>query len=172
MRRGVLTARESDALVCGADSLTFAAFERRLEQLHGLLHELGTARGDRVAVLSFNSIPFAELYFGVPMAGRVVMPLNFRWADPEIAYAIEDSGARVLFCDRDPGELADLVDTVVRLDLVDGASDYQERMSAASRKPFVAADEDDVIGLFYTGGTTGQSKGVMLTHRNLSLIHI
>ena len=50
------------------------------------------------------------------MAGRVQVPLNFRWADPELAYALEDSGARILFCDRDPGALADLVERVIRLD--------------------------------------------------------
>lgn len=168
VRRGVLTSCDSDALVCGTETLTFGRFEERLQRLHGLLHQLGTARGDRVALISFNSIPFVELYFGVPMAGRAIVPLNFRWSDHELAYALEDSGAKVLFCDRDPGELASIVDTVVRLDDVDTVNDYQQRMAAAVPKPFDETPaEDDVLGLFYTGGTTGQSKGVMLTHRNL-----
>lgn len=168
VRRGVLTSRGREALVCGDERRTFGEFENRLGQLHGLLDELGTAPGERVALISFNSIPFIELFFGIPMAGRVIVPLNFRWSDSELSYALEDSGARVLFCDRDPGELAALVETVVRLDLIDGASDYDERIQAApSPTSTVAPEEDDLVGLFYTGGTTGKSKGVMLTHRNL-----
>jgi long-chain acyl-CoA synthetase len=99
------------------------------------------------------------------MAGRVQVPLNFRWAEPELAYALEDSGARILFCDRDPGALAGLVERVVRIDL----GEYDASIGDADELPFDerAVDEDDLAGLFYTGGTTGTSKGVMLTHRNL-----
>jgi acyl-CoA synthetase (AMP-forming)/AMP-acid ligase II len=165
LRRALTIAADREALVCDHVRLTYRQFADRLERLHSVVAELGTRTGDRVAVLSFNSIAFAELYCALPMAGRVQVPLNFRWADPELAYALADSGARVLFCDRDPGGLADLVDTVVRLD----TDDYEARLAAADPTPFDvdAVDEDDLAGLFYTGGTTGQSKGVMLTHRNL-----
>ena len=165
LRRALTVAADREALVCGDVRLTYRQFADRLERLHGVLAELGTTPGDRVAILSFNSIGFTELYCAVPMAGRVQVPLNFRWADPELAYALEDSGAKVLFCDRDPGALADLVDTVVRLD--DG--DYEARLAGATPTTFDvgAVTEDDLAGLFYTGGTTGQSKGVMLSHRNL-----
>ena len=87
-------------------------------------------------VLSFNSIPLIELYCGIPAAGRVQVPLNFRWADPELAYAIEDAGRDVLFIDRDPGSLADLVDTVIRLD----TGEYDARLEAAAEADF----DDDV----------------------------
>ena len=115
-------------------------------------------------MLSFNSIPVVELYCGIPASGRIQVPLNFRWADAELAYALEDSGTKVLFIDRDPGPLADLVETVVRLD----TDDYEARLAAADETEFDAnVTPDDVAGLFYTGGTTGASKGVMLTHANL-----
>ena len=165
IRRAVTIAADHEALVCGDVRLTYRQLASRLERLHTVIAGLGTEPGDRVAILSFNSIGFTELYCAVPMAGRVQVPLNFRWADPELAYALEDSGARVLFCDRDPGELADLVDTVVRID----TDDYEQRLATADPTPFDvdAVAEDDLAGLFYTGGTTGQSKGVMLSHRNL-----
>ena len=105
--RAMSVAADRDALVCDGRRLTYTEFADRLERLHGLLLDLGLRPGDRVAIVSFNSIPFTELYCGVPMAGFVQVPLNFRWAEPELAYALEDSGARVLFCDRDPGPLAD-----------------------------------------------------------------
>lgn len=167
VRRGVMRSADRDALVCDGERQTYAQFEERLERIHGLLKDVGTAAGDRIALISFNSIPFVELYFGVPLAGRVIVPLNFRWADAELAYALEDSGARVLICDRDPGELAALVDVVIRLDAINGPSEYDQRLKVTTPVPFVDADENDVVGLFYTGGTTGQSKGVILTHRNL-----
>ncbi len=152
-------------MVCDATRLTYRELGRRLRRLHGALVDLGTAPGDRVAILSFNSIPFTELYCGISMAGRVQVPLNFRWAEPELAYALDDSGARILVCDRDPGPLAGLVERVVRIDL----GEYDELVDAADEVAFDdhAIGEHDLAGLFYTGGTTGVSKGVMLTHRNL-----
>ncbi len=165
LRRAETVALDHEALVCGGTRLTYREFGCRLRRLHGLLMELGIARDDRVAILSFNSIPFTELYCGVSMAGRVQVPLNFRWAEPELAYALQDSGARILFCDRDPGTLADLVERVVRID----TGDYDDLVGAADEVAFddQAIHEDELAGLFYTGGTTGVSKGVMLTHRNL-----
>ena len=163
--RAAAIAPDHEALVCGQDRLTYRQFGARLRSLNGYLRQLGIQPGDRVAVLSFNSIPFTELYCGISMGGWVQVPLNFRWAEPELAYALEDSGARVLFCDHDPGGLADLVERVVRIDL----GEYDAALDAAEPVDFDdgAVHEHDLAGLFYTGGTTGVSKGVMLTHRNL-----
>jgi acyl-CoA synthetase (AMP-forming)/AMP-acid ligase II len=165
LRRAESTALDREALVCGETRATYREFGERLRLLHGALLQLGLAAGDRVAILSFNSIAFTELYCGVSMAGRVQVPLNFRWAEPELAYALDDSGARILFCDRDPGALAGLVERVVRIDL----GEYEAMITGAEPVEFDerAVHEDDLAGLFYTGGTTGVSKGVMLTHRNL-----
>ena len=164
IRRGLTVSANREALVCGDRRLTYRSLHDRLQRVHGALLGLGLSPGDRVAILSFNSIPFVELYCGIPMAGMVQVPLNFRWADPELSYALDDSGARVLFCDRDPGPLADLVERVIRLD----TDEYDDLLAAAPPTPHDdALDENTLAGLFYTGGTTGQSKGVMLTHRNL-----
>lgn len=164
LRRAELTASDKVGFVCGDQRMTFGDFVHRCRRIGGMLAELDTTSGDRVALIGFNSIPFVELYCAVPAAGRVLVPLNFRWADAELEYALRDSGAEVLFIDRDPGPLADLVETVVRLD----TGDYEARVGAA---PLVDFDDsvgaDDLAGLFYTGGTTGASKGVMLTHANL-----
>ncbi|MFP5489487.1 MAG: AMP-binding protein, partial [Acidimicrobiia bacterium] len=165
LRRAESIALDREALVCDGVRLTYREFGQRLRRVHGMLVALGLEPGDRAAIVSFNSIPFTELYCGVSMAGRIQVPLNFRWAEPELAYALADSGARVLFCDRDPGALADLVERVVRIDL----GEYEALLDACDPVDFddAAVREDDVAGLFYTGGTTGVSKGVMLTHRNL-----
>jgi long-chain acyl-CoA synthetase len=164
LRRAERVAAARPALICGERRLSYAEVVGRCRRLAGVLADLGTARGDRVAVLALNSIPFVELYLTIPAAGRVQVPLNFRWAEPELAYAVVDSGAKVLFCDRDPGALAGLVDRVVRVD----TGEYEELLAASGEIDFdTSVAEGDLAGLFYTGGTTGASKGVMLTHRNL-----
>ena len=164
LRRAERTAADQEGFVCGDVRRTFGAFVARTRRLGTVFRELGTARGDRVAMISFNSIPAVELYCAVPAAGRMLVPLNFRWAEPELRYALEDSGAKLLFIDRDPGALAGLVDEVVRLD----TDDYETRLAAVDETDFdVELTADDLAGLFYTGGTTGASKGVMLTHGNL-----
>ncbi len=142
---------------------TYTDFADRIRRVGGLLADL-TDRGDRVALWSLNSDVFLELFFGVPAAGRVIVPHNTRWAEPELLYATEDAGARVLICDRDPGAMADVVERVVRID----TGEYEELLAAADPVPFDDSVEPTTLaGLFYTGGTTGRSKGVMLTHQNL-----
>ena len=121
-----------------------------------------TDPGDRVALWALNSDRYLELFIGIPCADRVIVPHNTRWAEPELVAATVDAGARLLICDRDPGELAGVVERVIRLD----TGEYDELLAAAPElEPAVAPDT--LAGLFYTGGTTGSSKGVMLTHANL-----
>ena len=164
LRRAEATSRDRTALICDGRELTYGEMVDRCRRLGTVLTNLAIGRGERVAVLSFNSIAFVELYCALPAHGRVQVPLNFRWAEPELAYALEDSDARVLFVDRDPGKLVDLVERVVRLD----TGEYEDLLASAAPVDFDdAVSEDDLAGLFYTGGTTGASKGVMLTHRNL-----
>ena len=165
LRRAIRVAGDREAMVCGDTRLTYHEFLERLERLQTLLVGLDTRPGDRIGVLALNSIQFMELYCGISACGRCQVPLNFRWAEPELAYALADSGARILITDRDPGSLVDLVDRVIRID--DG--EYDSLVAATSRTPFddAAVHESETAGLFYTGGTTGASKGVILTHRNL-----
>ena len=164
LRRAERVAADRPALVCGERRLTYPELGSRCRRLATVLADLGTGPGDRVAVLAFNSIAFVELYVTIPASGRVQVPLNFRWAEPELEYALRDCGARVLFCDRDPGGLAALVDRVVRID----TGEYDALLAAAGEGSFDdSVTPSDLAGLFYTGGTTGASKGVMLTHGNL-----
>jgi long-chain acyl-CoA synthetase len=150
-------------VIDGEASFTFQQLHDRCCALGGALAGLGLVKGDRVALLAANGHHYVETYVGVPASGFVVVPLNTRHAEPELKYAVEDSGARVLIVDRDPGELASVVEHVIRID-----DDYEDFIQSAT--PVQLGEgivEDDLAGLFYTGGTTGKSKGVMLSHRNL-----
>jgi len=156
-------APEKTAVIDGADRFTFRQLHERCSRLAGLLHDLGIRKGDRVAILAANGHAYVEVLVGAPAAGFVVVPLNTRHAEPELHYALEDSGTKVLITDRDPGALAEVVPVVITL-----GEDYEGRISASTpRQLGQGVTEDDLAGLFYTGGTTGKSKGVMLSHRNL-----
>ena len=147
----------------GVDRHTYAEFADRVRRV-GTILSGHTEPGDRIALWSLNSATYLELFFGIPAAGRVIVPHNTRWAEPELVYATEDAAARVLICDRDPGALADVVERVIRID----TGEYDALMSEAEPTPFeTTVAPDTLAGLFYTGGTTGKSKGVMLTHANL-----
>jgi long-chain acyl-CoA synthetase len=99
---------------------------------------------------------------GVPAAGMVLLPLNTRLAAPELVSIVQAARPKVLVTDRDPGPLADVVARVVTFEEWDVLLDHA---SPPSQAPEVS--EDDLALLYFTGGTTGRPKGVMLTHRNL-----
>jgi long-chain acyl-CoA synthetase len=163
LRRALQIAPEQTALKCDGVTSSYRQLHERCARLAGGLDALGLGKGDRVAILAANSHRYIETYVGIPAAGRVVVPLNTRHATPELRYALADSGASVLFTDRDPEPLRDLVRHVVRM------PDEYEAWLAANRPAALGTGvgENDLAGLFYTGGTTGASKGVMLSHRNL-----
>ena len=162
LRRACRVATDKIAIHCGDEAFSYAQLSDRCQRLAGGLAALGLQAGDRVAILSANCHRYIETYVAVPAAGLVVVPLNTRHAEPELAYALEDSGARVLLTDRDPGALGAIVEHVVHM------PDGYEALLEAPPKPLGAGiRESDLAGLFYTGGTTGASKGVMLSHRNL-----
>ena len=152
------------ALINEDVEITYSEMYRRCKLLVGGLKAMGAVPGDRIAILANNSHQYVESYIGIPAGKMVIVPLNTRHAMPELVYAIKDSGAKILLCDReDPGELAALVDHFISI-----PDDYEALLASASEAALGEdADENALAGLFYTGGTTGASKGVMLTHRNL-----
>lgn len=163
IRTAVRMAANKVAVIDGEASFTFSELHERCTKLASALSDLGLIKGDRVAILAGNGHRYIETYVGAPAAGFVVVPLNTRHAEPELRYALEDSEARVLIIDRDPGELADVVEHVLMI------PDAYETLLGSATPIELGEDlsEDDLAGLFYTGGTTGKSKGVMLSHRNL-----
>lgn len=158
-------------------SLTWAELDDRTNRLANALHGLGVAQGDRVTLLARNRPNCVEALFACAKAGMVYAPLNFRFAPEEIVYVLEDSGTEVLICDV---EYADVIRSlrprVPQVKHIVGFGqghgfdlDYETLLREASDSvPALerAIDLDDVCWICYTGGTTGMSKGVMLTHRN------
>ncbi len=163
LRRARQVAPSKVAVVDGKKHFTYAELYERCARVGHGLARFGLEPGDRVAILASNCHQFIETYLGVPAAGFVVVPLNTRHAQPELEYALRDSGARILLTDRDPAPFEGIVDHVIRL-----GADYESLLASAMRVTVgEGVFENDLAGLFYTGGTTGASKGVMLSHRNL-----
>lgn len=163
LNRALLVAPEREAVVCEDRRYSYAELGERCRRLAGALDAMGLQRGDRVAVVGLNSERYLELYLTIPSAGYVLVPLNRRLAEPEMRYQLEDSGTRVLFCDRDLAGLGDAVERTVTM-----PDDYEALLAGAHAATLHRSlDEDDLAGLLYTGGTTGMAKGVMLSHRNL-----
>ena len=106
---------EKLACVCGDRTRTFKEFVDRCRRVGSVLEQLGVDSGDRVGLLAPNSDIYAELYCGIPAAGRAIVPLNGRWAEPELAYALDDAGAKLLITDQESGGLAQSVDQVITL---------------------------------------------------------
>ena len=168
IRRAEQLFGDREAVVCGDIRRTYSELAQRVRKVAGLLESI-TDPGDRVALWSANSAEYLELFVGIPCANRAIVPHNTRWAEPELIYATADADAKILICDRDPGELAEHVDRVLRID----TGEYESLLAdAPEASPTVTPDT--LAGLFYTGGTTGASKGVMLTHANLmaNAVHV
>ncbi|MDX6740710.1 long-chain fatty acid--CoA ligase [Actinocorallia sp. A-T 12471] len=156
---------------------TFRETADRVARLAGALRDLGVGRGDRVAILALNSDRYHEYLLAVPWADAVLVPLNIRWSPAEVAYALRDSGARVLLVDDAfapvlptlRAEVPDLASVVHIGDgpLPEGALAYEGLIAAAEPAEDVRRGGDALAGIFYTGGTTGFPKGVMLSHANL-----
>tara|TARA_B100000676_G_scaffold13653_1_gene12329 strand:- start:953 stop:2509 length:1557 start_codon:yes stop_codon:yes gene_type:complete len=163
------------ASIDGDRTYTWDELVSRIARLASGLKALGLKEKDRVGVLALNSDRYMELLFAVPWAGGIVVPLNHRWSSAEIAFAVADSDTRIICVDETfentALEVVDNVDhqlQIIGMDdsvksakmHVDGLVDKQIECSEKQ------SSQDDVSGIFYTGGTTGRSKGVMLTHGN------
>ncbi|HWC36381.1 MAG TPA: long-chain-fatty-acid--CoA ligase [Mycobacteriales bacterium] len=149
----------------------------RVSRLGGALRNLGVQDGDRVAILALNSDRYSDFLLGTAWAGAVVNPQNIRWAAPELAFALKDSETGVLFVDDMFAQLGeqllaevDHLHTLVHVgegETPPGMLSMEELISGGDPIPDRAPRDHEMVGLFYTGGTTGQPKGVMLSAANL-----
>lgn len=165
-------------VVDGEKRFTYAQYFERVNRLSHGLAGLGIKPGDRVAFLAYNSHELLEAYYGVVQMGAILLPLNIRLTAEDFVFILNDAGARVLVVDPDFAPVAERLrgrvpslEYFVLLGSEEKAGwlSYEGLLSGARahRYPRPAMDENDVAELFYTSGTTGTPKGVMLTHRNL-----
>jgi long-chain acyl-CoA synthetase len=156
-------------------SRTWKEIGRRVAGAAGGFRRLGVKGGDRIAILAFNSDLYIEAFYSIAWAGAVAVPLNTRWAAAENAYVLKDSEPVILLVDdafaamavelRASQPLAALV-YVGEGRAPEGMLSYA---ALAEQDPIedMSGADNELVGIFYTGGTTGFPKGVMLSHANI-----
>ncbi len=176
LRRAVQVNPTGTATIYQGRQQNWSQLLDRVQRLAGALQNIGMKPGDRVALLSLNSDRYIEYFFATVWGGGAMMPMNIRWAPAECAYALNDAGAEILLVDEAFKDAAAAIQpdvsglkTVIYCgdgDVPEGMHGYEQIIAAAQPAEDAGRADDDLAGIFYTGGTTGFPKGVMLSHTN------
>lgn len=156
---------------------TYEELNARVNQLSYGLRASGIQKGDRIAYLAPNSVEMLEGFYGVFQLGGIMVPLNIRLKPEDYLFILNHSESKILFVDQDLYHLIlpvkDQLKTVEKIivhykEEDTEETDYDSWLSSQDSSPYQreVLDENDVCSLLYTSGTTGNPKGVMLTHRN------
>ncbi|MDP4549796.1 long-chain-fatty-acid--CoA ligase [Alkalihalobacillus macyae] len=167
---------EKLAIIGDDRSLTYNQLNGRVNQLSRGLQSIGVQKGDKVAYLAPNTIEMLEGFYGVFQVGGIMTPLNTRLKAADYQFILEHSESKVLFVDQELYHLvADVIPQLEQLEHViihgsegDTCSAYESWISTFSNETFerTELEESDIASLLYTSGTTGNPKGVLLSHRS------
>ena len=167
------------AIIDGDRTLTYAGLHDRSSRLANALLGLGLAPGDHVAFLCGNRLEYPEVAAGIAKAGMVMVPLNPRSAAPEISFILEHSEAAALIVDEAlaanaaPGVEHLGITKVISIDGPGIGPDYEATIAGvAASDPLTSVDERSPFAIAYTSGTTGDPKGVMISHRSRCLTFV
>jgi fatty-acyl-CoA synthase len=167
-----------EAVVDGGLRLTYEQFFERCDRWAAALAALGVQPGDRVATIAPNTHAQLESFYAVPQAGAVLVPINYRLTAGDFVYIINHSGCEVVCAHSDYlGMLDEVRDQMPRVRHFvayegdrDGWLSYETAIAEATQPvPWPQIDENDLLTINYTSGTTARPKGVMITHRNAAI---
>ncbi len=161
---------DAPALLQGENLVAdYACFAARAASIAGALQDrYGVKSGDRIAIFMKNRTEYLEVLYGAWFAGAVVVPINAKLHAKEAAWIVEDASARIVFVSKDTAAaFRDVQPGTVRHVVEADAGEFATLYQATAMPHPAAVSADDMIWLFYTSGTTGKPKGVMLTAGNL-----
>ncbi|MGG7567088.1 long-chain-fatty-acid--CoA ligase [Rhodovulum sp. DZ06] len=178
LARAARTWPDAPAISCAAGTQSWSALDARARRLAAALLARGAKRGDRIAWLGFNGRMGMETLFAAPLLGAAAAPLNFRLSAAEMIETLNDHRPCAIVVDAAhadtlaavlphcPSIHAVLVEGPAR----EGMEAYEDALTAADPGTLtgdMAGGGEDMLVMFYTGGTTGAPKGVMLSHTNI-----
>mgnify|MGYP003142687837 FL=1 len=162
---------EKPALVCDGQTVSWGAFDQRINKIANLLLSMGVSKGDNIAIISPNSIPYAELFMGILRAGACVTPLSTMASPDALQKMLTDCGARAIFV---AAQYLELVDGFIAdLNLARFAIDFDHPAfqpygaavdGASDSDPEIQIEMSDAFNLIYSSGTTGTPKGILHNH--------
>jgi len=160
------------ATVVGNRRRTYAEVLDRVSRLAMGLAAMGARDGDRIAILALNSDAYYESYYAILWAGCIVVPFNTRWAIAEHRAALADCEPRILLVDQHFAKTVSdmpptIRDHIIYIDEARGSHEAEAIIQCSSPMTDHSTRDDEPAAIFYTGGTTGTSKGVVLSHDNL-----
>ncbi|MGG1677208.1 long-chain-fatty-acid--CoA ligase [Neobacillus sp. NRS-1170] len=169
------------AILENGHAFTYSQLAERTARLKKVLKEMGVRKGDRVGLLMLNNFRYIEIFFACTAIGAIYVPLNYRFSIDELEYVMNDSGIKVLFLHREFLPLVQSLgvntpsiekyilaeDMEIESELVSYENMIAKENGTSFELDYDDVTEEDLAGIFYTGGTTGRSKGVMFTHRNI-----
>jgi fatty-acyl-CoA synthase len=175
MRRARRLYPNREAVVDGETRLTYEQFFDRCDRWSATLQRMGVRMGDRVAYIAPNTHAQLESFYAVPQLGAVLVPINYRLTADDFAYILDHSGASVVCVHPDyldaVDSIRDRIPQARQFVALEGARygwmNYEQEIAGASlrfTRPVI--DEDNLLTINYTSGTTSRPKGVMITHRN------
>jgi len=173
---------QKEAIVCGGRRWTYQEFHQRINRLSHLLKGFGIEKDDKVAVLLPNCHYFLEVYYGIAQIGAISVPINIRLSPGEIAFILQDSESKILILDPVYQKQVDPIrEKIVGIKKIlwtrDGIVSKEDRDLHYEKvlekgdpcpPPEISIHDEDVAQIYYTSGTTGRPKGVMLSHKNVT----
>jgi len=169
-------------IVDGAKRFTYAEYDQRVNRFANALTKLGLEKGKTVSFLTYNSHQLLEAYYAVPQVNGVLNPINIRLSPLEIEYIVNHAETQILCFHQDFLSVVEQIKPDLRTvdnfiiieadEKCDWAKDYEVLLESESPNAEIdlsSIEENAVIELFYTSGTTGHPKGVEITNRSLYL---
>lgn len=176
LERNAALQPDKAAVICEDRQTSWAELWQRCRAIAGGLEQLGAQGGDRIGYLGLNSDWYYECYFAPSVIGAELVPLNYRLAETELVDCMSDCEARILIVDAEYLDMARQVSAAMSYDVqlivigalpTEGELSYEALVAENQPPSQNKGAGDDTLIVYYSGGTTGKPKGVMLTHSNL-----
>lgn len=155
------------AVVSNAGTLCYGDLWKRALAIAGQIRHISPRSGERIGLLSENSADYVTAYYGVLLAGNVVVPLNSQSKAPDLEAWLRHSDSVMLLADPNHNQLPDVRNRMTSLDVIGIDAVAQTSIEETESLRLDAAGPEDLAAILYTSGTTGRPKGVMLSHSNL-----